>query len=1029
MSLIALLAKELVQPLATLLVRTAFGEMAWTLADGAWNIGEQVTKDYFERQELIRHFQRMAEKIVQRLAPRFQQAVDDGGVDLEKVVATLGNVLDREVSAAALLAQNLQPDKLAAAWQAAHPDRWNDFNSDERQLYDAAIADAARYFVQVAAELPEFQSRFAGRVVQQLQSLVDDLDRVLTRVDDIQQLVRGKALDDDRARYEMNYRLAVLQRFDYMELLGADIPAQSRRHPLSIAYVSLSLLADAQDVEEGTGIARPFEVILDELRGRRLLIRGEAGSGKSTLFRWSALQAADAGKHVASPDGEAGWRGCIPFLIRLRDYPEGRLPAVVDLPGEVAKNVGSPPQDWVREQLDNGQALLLFDGVDEVPNSRREDVRQEIESIINAYPGNFYLVSTRPAAVPEGWLAGANFQEAAINPMSVADRSLFIRKWHEAVHEQLRRDKRLSADDDFDALVESLTRQLNDSPAIAHLATNPLLCGMICALHRERQEQLPETQVELCEDLCKVLLHRRELESRLQTGLLSPVYSELNYEQKRGVVQELAHYMVRNGQSSVPAEQADRCFAEALRRFPGHLAGGAADLRQAFVERSGLLREPEPERIDFVHNTLKEYLAGDRFAQLGDTGPLVEHVLDPAWQPAILFAAGSRAVGFADRLIERLLDDGGVTRRMSSLIGWPRGADTERARKIFAVRCGGATLHLEESIRNKLNDVLKSASRPASVAESEAFAALGDFVVPFLKYEPNLPAKTAVACIRTLRFIGTPQALDCLWEYFLAERRPSVFAELKDAFAQVNSIGMQMAMVPPGEFQFGSDEHSAGRPVRIAAPFLLGVVPVTQRQYQHVMRDNPSQFKGDDQRPVENVSWLDVVKFCIRLSEIETLSPYYRVPEQSVADEQVVEILGGDGYRLPTEAEWEYACRAGSSGNWCFGNDERKLKQFAWYDRNSGGTTHAVGQKQPNAWGFHDMHGNVWEWCADWYADYPAEPVTDPRGPEEGSIRVFRGGCWGFSPQFCRSAYRSGFTPSDRVSDLGFRVARSFAGK
>jgi predicted NACHT family NTPase len=203
----------------------------------------------------------------------------------------------------------------------------------------------------------------------------------------------------------------------------------------AIAYVSITLLAaddsdTTGDEDVGVGVSQSFEDLLDELhgKGRRLLVRGEAGSGKSTLLRWASLQAAKPGE-----DGEAaqgGWRECIPFLIRLRDYPQGKLPSVFELPGEVAKNVGAPPEGWVRELLDSGRALLLFDGVDEVPNDRRDDVRREIEEIIRTYPGNFFLVSTRPAAVPENWLASLDFRESRINPMSEADRNRFIEKWH-----------------------------------------------------------------------------------------------------------------------------------------------------------------------------------------------------------------------------------------------------------------------------------------------------------------------------------------------------------------------------------------------------------------------------------------------------------------------------------------------------------------------------------------------------------------------------------------------------------------------
>ena len=128
---------------------------------------------------------------------------------------------------------------------------------------------------------------------------------------------------------------------------------------------------------------------------------------------------------------------------------------------------------------------------------------------------------------------------------------------------------------------------------------------------------------------------------------------------------------------------------------------------------------------------------------------------------------------------------------------------------------------------------------------------------------------------------------------------------------------------------------------------------------------------------------------------------------------------------IPTEAEWEYACRAGSTTRYCFGDDEKMLKDYAWYHKNSGGKTQPVKQKKPNAWGLYDMHGNVWEWCEDWYDDYPIEPVTDPTGPASGAGRVVRGGSWGSDPRGLRSANRGYYSPGLRGGDLGFRLLRT----
>ena len=222
--------------------------------------------------------------------------------------------------------------------------------------------------------------------------------------------------------------------------------------------------------------------------------------------------------------------------------------------------------------------------------------------------------------------------------------------------------------------------------------------------------------------------------------------------------------------------------------------------------------------------------------------------------------------------------------------------------------------------------------------------------------------------------------------------------------------GMEFVWIPAGWFLMGcvSGEHCGGdeKPVHTVTldGFWMGKYEVTQAQWQKVMRSNPSRFKGED-RPVEGVSWYDAQEFIKNL------------------DSQT----GNATFRLPTEAEWEYAARAATTTAYSFGNEMNSLDNSAWYNSNSGGQTHPVGQKQPNAWGLYDMHGNVWEWCQDWYDSdyYTNSPRENPQGPASGSFRVLRGGDWGDGAGDCRSAYRGDRRPGDRGVNIGFRLLRT----
>jgi formylglycine-generating enzyme required for sulfatase activity len=238
-----------------------------------------------------------------------------------------------------------------------------------------------------------------------------------------------------------------------------------------------------------------------------------------------------------------------------------------------------------------------------------------------------------------------------------------------------------------------------------------------------------------------------------------------------------------------------------------------------------------------------------------------------------------------------------------------------------------------------------------------------------------------------------------------------------------NSIGMKFVLIPEGSFQMGSGitpeelvQRFGGKAesfnneyplhkVTISKPFYLQTTEVTQGQWQTVMGNNPSFFNqcGKD-CPVEKVSWNDAQEFIAKLNQIEKTKKY----------------------RLPTEAEWEYACRAGSTSIFYFGDDGGELGKYAWYEGNSLWKTHPVGRLKPNAWGLYDMYGNVYEWCQDWKDVYPAEPVTDPKGPSSGEHRVLRGGSYVDKARTSRSALRGYKNPDFRIDHLGFRVARDF---
>jgi formylglycine-generating enzyme required for sulfatase activity len=281
-----------------------------------------------------------------------------------------------------------------------------------------------------------------------------------------------------------------------------------------------------------------------------------------------------------------------------------------------------------------------------------------------------------------------------------------------------------------------------------------------------------------------------------------------------------------------------------------------------------------------------------------------------------------------------------------------------------------------------------------------------------VEYVTDLAQSNSWRCLEYLQLLASP--------YLWADK--SAPATGQRFYRAVVDVRTNLVFIPPGTFRMGSPTNEVDRnlvdpvigegpqtAVTISRGFWMGKYEVTQGEYQAVIGNNPSNFKGDSNRPVETTGWFNATNYCGKLTQRERAAG--RISTNSV-------------YRLPTEAEWEYACRAWTSTRFSYGDDPgyTNLTNYAWYTDNAGGTTHSVGQKLPNPWGLYDMHGNVNEWCQDWYGPYPGGIALDPQGPPMGSDPVFRGGSWGDPARNCRSAFRYSYPPDESDSDIGFRV-------
>jgi predicted NACHT family NTPase len=405
------------------------------------------------------------------------------------------------------------------------------------------------------------------------------------------------------------------------------------------------------------------------------------------------------------------------------------------------------PDHWVHHQLTSGRAIVLVDGVDELPQSQRLGAREWLKDLAETYKEARFIASSRPHAVEEGWMEREGFDDAELQPMELTDIFAFIDHWHDAVREVLRDDLEK---DELTSLADHLKEVVRHSRPLHSLAINPLLCAMLCALHRDRRQQLPSDRIELYEAGCQMLLERRDIERRIALR----DYPHLSYRQKRALLQDFAYWLLSNGWSEVTYEAADGHLAIKLGHMEGLTRGvTSSDVRRLFIERSGMLREPAPRSIDFTHRTFQEFLAAQAALDEGDLGVLVRNAHDDQWREVIVLAAGLASVKAREELIKGLIARG----------------DQENQRRhhlhLLAVACLETSIELGPSVKEEVQKCLAKLVPPKNLTEAKALASAGELAVPYLVKSPQYSAPVAAACVRTLALIGSDAALEAIETY------------------------------------------------------------------------------------------------------------------------------------------------------------------------------------------------------------------------------------------------------------------------
>ncbi len=598
-------------------------------------------------------------------------------------------------------------------------------SADATELHRRVLRECCAYLVQVTSTLPRFQPGALVEVLRRETEILETVRNVLAA------LPERRHPDD----FAADFRRQVVTALDRMALFGAGLTDATRLYPLSVAYLSLSVSAD----DDGPPADR-IEHVLP--RTRRILLRGEAGSGKTTMLQWLAVQCASR-----QLDGVGGWADLDPFLVRLRRFSRSELPAPERFLDEVGRHIADEmPAGWVHKRLREGRAVVLVDGIDELPAERRPEVRDWLGELIGAFPRARFVVTTRPAAVEPGWLAAEDFTEVRLQPMTPRDVRTFVTRWHAAMGE------------DFEERRDALLAAIGARGALRRLAENPLLCALLCALHHEGNGHLPDNRMELYEVALRMLLDSRDIERRIEPGV------RLSLTEKLVLLRNLAYWLVRNGHTDIPAEDAEARLTAKLPSM-GQIDASPHQVFRHLLDRGGVLREPVPGRIDFVHRTFGEYLAAKAAVEEDDIGVLVANAHRDEWREVVVLAAGHAHPAQRAKLLEGLL-----------------APHRERLKlDLVALACLETSPELPAVLRAKIEARTSALIPPKTHATAESLAAAGEFVLDLLAGPVPADPDAAAASVRTAALIGGPAALELLAGYG-GEQDPAVVDELIAAY-------------------------------------------------------------------------------------------------------------------------------------------------------------------------------------------------------------------------------------------------------
>lgn len=743
--------------LGTILKLSISDSSQTTVLDGTLKIFDLIGDHYFEKRKL----QREQEAISDKIAESCNTILDYHSINEDRkqsIIEDITSIIaDVEVTYSYLIEKRFDFEEFYRLFDNASKNVILHYDTKEAEIFERLLRHVSNIIFDAVLEGPQFTNHGIKEVFSCMDSLSMRIDEIIKKLHEIDKLVNTKS--QEIQNFDRQYRNIIKERYGWVRLLGANtIDRIEKKYSLSIAYVRLEM---AEYNETGNRL-NPMQLLETS---KTILIEGNAGSGKTTFLQWLALTSS-ANNIAEIPQ----LKNTIPIMIELRSCNCKELSLNNVINTVMRENGASIPENWLNSYLEAGNALILIDGVDEVKQDEREYVYDWIEEIHRKYKKVWIIITTRPNIEID---ISLDHSYVNILPMSPHKIDIFLDYWHKAVLIE----KRGLSEDKVNDIKHNLSLFINKSDSVRKLVSNPLLCSMICALNYKNGSISSTRRNDLYNDCCRLLLDSRDQARDIHT------YDEIKmeYDEKRAILEYLAYWMMKNDYVSAEKEDVLKCIGRAKKhlRFECQQYPNQKIL-DYFLERSGILRSPAVDKIDFIHKSFQEYLTASEINREDDWGFIADRAFQIEWYETLILSIGFASTKQAQKVIQKILEE-----------------DSEEA-TVIAAACAENTPTLSLSIRKKINSELQKIMPPKNFEDCKQLASAGEHVIPMLAYNNEYTLDQVYYCLVTLSYIKSEKVLSVVGTYlqpFAEKRVVDCIEHIACSFYDLDDVGLSPGFV------------------------------------------------------------------------------------------------------------------------------------------------------------------------------------------------------------------------------------------